>query len=116
MLPPPPVLHAVQIAQSRYTEDVLVEGEKQTTQALCSSESQSPVFNRPEHVFLPVPEVFSSADVNFDRWIYVSLRLLRGHRDDYIFNSSFENPMDTPRRVKHHHQWAMGTDISGLMT
>ena len=80
----------MQIAQSRFGEDVLVEGEKQMTQVLCLSVSQPSVFKRPVHVFLPVSEMLSSTDINFDRRVYVSLRLLRGHRDDYILNSSFE--------------------------
>ena len=56
-------LHAMQIAQIEVVEDVLVVGEKQTTEALCSSESQPLMVKRPEHVYFQVPELSSSADV-----------------------------------------------------
>ena len=68
----------MKIAQSRVDEDVLAVDEKQMTEALYSSESQRPVFNNPEHDFLPVPGTHTqSCDPGFYYIGIVALRWLQ---------------------------------------
>ena len=103
----------MKIAQSRVDEDVLAVGDKQMTEALYSSESQPPVFNNPEHDFIPVPGAHTQS---CDLWVLLYWNCCIGIEVATFFVLHLGNPMNTPRRFKHRHQWAMGTDISGQMT
>ena len=75
----------MQIAQSRVDEDLLAVGEKQMTEALYSSESQPPVFNNPEHDFLPVPGEHTQS---CDLWIYY-ISIVALALGGCIFSSSY---------------------------